>query len=79
MLLGETCSRTGIRAAALGVAAARQRAANWYIAVTFPALRNMLSLVYVFYALCMISSLLFVWRWGTETKDKLLKDTHREI
>jgi SP family sugar:H+ symporter-like MFS transporter len=77
VLLGEMFPNR-IRAAALGLAAAAQWAANWLITVTFPALRNMLGFAYGFYALCAVLSLLFVWRWVEETKDKHLEDMQRE-
>ncbi|AKN15987.1 sugar porter family MFS transporter [Mycobacterium haemophilum] len=77
VLLGEMFPNR-IRAAALGVAAAGQWAANWFITVTFPALRNVLGFAYGFYALCAILSLLFVWRCVAETKGKQLEDMHPE-
>ena len=57
-----------IRAAALGLAAAGQWAANWLITVTFPGLREHLGIAYGFYGLCAVLSGLFVWRWVMETK-----------
>jgi MFS transporter, SP family, sugar:H+ symporter len=77
VLLGEMFPNR-IRAAALGLAAAGQWAANWLITVTFPELRNVLGLAYGFYALCAILSFLFVWQWVEETKGKHLEDMHRE-
>ncbi|MBV9090321.1 MAG: sugar porter family MFS transporter [Mycobacteriaceae bacterium] len=77
VLLGEMFPNR-IRAAALGLAAAGQWAANWLITVTFPALRDVLGLAYGFYALCAVLSLLFVWRWVEETKGKHLEDMHSE-
>ncbi|MCW2651481.1 MAG: transporter, sugar porter family [Mycobacterium sp.] len=77
VLLGEMFPNR-IRAAALGVAAAGQWAANWLITVTFPALRELLGVAYGFYALCAVLSLLFVWRWVEETKGKTLEDMHQE-
>jgi SP family sugar:H+ symporter-like MFS transporter len=77
VLLGEMFPNR-IRAAALGLAAAGQWAANWLITVTFPALRDVLGVAYGFYALCAILSFLFVWRWVEETKGKSLEDMHQE-
>jgi sugar porter (SP) family MFS transporter len=77
VLLGEMFPNR-IRAAALGLAAAAQWAANWAITVTFPALRDILGFAYGFYALCAVLSFLFVWRWVEETKGKNLEDMHRE-
>jgi SP family sugar:H+ symporter-like MFS transporter len=77
VLLGEMFPNR-IRAAALGLAAAAQWAANWLITVTFPSLRDVLGIAYGFYALCAILSGLFVWRWVEETKGKHLEDMHRE-
>ncbi|MBV8348398.1 MAG: sugar porter family MFS transporter [Mycolicibacterium sp.] len=77
VLLGEMFPNR-IRAAALGVAAAGQWAANWLITVTFPALRDVLGFAYGFYALCAALSLLFVWQWVEETKGKHLEDMHSE-
>ncbi len=48
VLLGEMFPNR-IRAAALGLAAAGQWAANWLITVTFPGLRDHLGLAYGFY------------------------------
>ena len=77
VLLGEMFPNR-IRAAALGLAAAGQWAANWLITVSFPALRDVLGVAYGFYALCAILSFLFVWRWVEETKGKSLEDMHQE-
>jgi SP family sugar:H+ symporter-like MFS transporter len=77
VLLGEMFPNR-IRAAALGLAAAAQWAANWAITVTFPGLRNVLGVAYGFYAICAVLSLIFVWRWVEETKGKTLEDMHRE-
>jgi len=77
VLLGEMFPNR-IRAAALGLAAAGQWAANWLITVTFPALREVLGLAYGFYALCAVLSFIFVWKWVEETKGKHLEDMHRE-
>ncbi len=73
VLLGEMFPNR-IRAAALGLAAAGQWAANWLITVTFPGLRNMLGMAYGFYALCAILSFVFVWKWVRETKGVTLED-----
>lgn len=78
VLLGEMFPNR-IRAAALGIAAAGQWAANWLITVTFPGLREYLGLAYGFYGLCAILSGLFVWRWVMETKGVSLEDMHGEI
>jgi len=77
VLLGEMFPNR-IRAAALGLAAAGQWAANWLITVTFPGLRDHLGIAYGFYALCAVLSFLFVWQWVEETKGKHLEDMHRE-
>jgi sugar porter (SP) family MFS transporter len=78
VLLGEMFPNR-IRAAALGLAAAGQWAANWAITVTFPELRNNLGLAYGFYALCAVLSFLFVTRWVRETKGVSLEDMHAEV
>ena len=78
VLLGEMFPNR-IRAAALGLAAAGQWAANWLITVSFPGLREHLGLAYGFYGLCAILSGLFVWRWVMETKGVTLEDMHGEI
>jgi MFS transporter, SP family, sugar:H+ symporter len=78
VLLGEMFPNR-IRAAALGLAAAGQWAANWAITVSFPALREALGFAYGFYALCAVLSGLFVWRWVAETKGKHLEDMHDEL
>ena len=67
VLLGEMFPNR-IRAAALGLAAAGQWAANWLITVSFPELRNDLGVAYGFYALCALLSFVFVWIWVRETK-----------
>jgi len=77
VLLGEMFPNR-IRAAALGLAAAGQWAANWLITVTFPGLREHLGVAYGFYAICAVLSFLFVWRWVEETKGKHLEDMHRD-
>lgn len=78
VLLGEMFPNR-IRAAALGLAAAGQWAANWLITVTFPGLREHLGLAYGFYGLCAVLSGLFVWRWVMETKGVSLEDMHADI
>jgi sugar porter (SP) family MFS transporter len=78
VLLGEMFPNR-IRAAALGLAAAGQWAANWVITVTFPGLREHLGLAYGFYGVCAVLSGLFVWRWVMETKGVSLEDMHGEI
>ena len=78
VLLGEMFPNR-IRAAALGLAAAGQWAANWLITVTFPALRDVLGVAYGFYGFCAVLSFLFVWRWVEETKGKHLEDMHSEV
>jgi sugar porter (SP) family MFS transporter len=78
VLLGEMFPNR-IRAAALGLAAAGQWAANWLITVTFPGLREHLGLAYGFYGLCAILSGIFVWKWVMETKGVSLEDMHAEV
>ena len=78
VLLGEMFPNR-IRAAALGLAAAGQWAANWLITVSFPGLREHLGLAYGFYGLCAILSGVFVWKWVMETKGVSLEDMHAEI
>jgi MFS transporter, SP family, sugar:H+ symporter len=78
VLLGEMFPNR-IRAAALGLAAAGQWAANWAITVSFPELRNHLGLAYGFYAVCAVLSFLFVSRWVRETKGVSLEDMHGEL
>ncbi|MDT5017658.1 MAG: hypothetical protein QOD39_3818, partial [Mycobacterium sp.] len=78
VLLGEMFPNR-IRAAALGLAAAGQWAANWLITVTFPGLRDHLGLAYGFYGLCAVLSGLFVWKWVMETKGVSLEDMHGSI
>jgi sugar porter (SP) family MFS transporter len=73
VLLGEMFPNR-IRAAAAGLGAAGNWAANWFITVTFPGLRDHLGLAYGCYALCAVLSLLFVWRWVGETKGKQLEE-----
>ena len=78
VLLGEMFPNR-IRAAALGLAAAGQWAANWLITVTFPGLREHLGLAYGFYGLCAVLSGIFVWKWVMETKGVSLEDMHGSI
>ncbi|MGD9620830.1 MAG: sugar porter family MFS transporter [Mycolicibacterium sp.] len=78
VLLGEMFPNR-IRAAALGLAAAGQWAANWLITVTFPGLREHLGMAYGFYGICAVLSGLFVWRWVMETKGVSLEDMHGDI
>jgi MFS family permease len=78
VLLGEMFPNR-IRAAALGLAAAGQWAANWAITVSFPGLRDHLGLAYGFYGLCAILSFIFVWRWVQETKGVSLEDMHGQV
>ena len=77
VLLGEMFPNR-IRAAALGLAAAAQWAANWLITVTFPGLRDHLGVAYGFYATCAVLSFVFVSRWVEETKGKHLEDMQGE-
>ena len=78
VLLGEMFPNR-LRAAALGLAAAGQWAANWLITVSFPQLRHHLGLAFGFYALCAILSFLFVWTWVRETKGVALEDMQGEV
>jgi sugar porter (SP) family MFS transporter len=78
VLLGEMFPNR-IRAAALGLAAAGQWAANWAITVSFPELREHLGIAYGFYGLCAILSGIFVWRWVQETKGVSLEDMHGQV
>ncbi len=78
VLLGEMFPNR-IRAAALGLAAAGQWAANWLITVSFPKLSDHLGVAYGFYGLCAVLSFLFVWRWVRETKGVSLEDMHAEL
>ena len=79
VLLGEMFPNR-IRAAALGLAAAGQWAANWLITVTLPAAcASTLGLAYGFYALCAVLSVVFVWKWVMETKGVSLEDMHAEV
>ncbi|MGW0158862.1 sugar porter family MFS transporter [Mycobacterium sp. NPDC003323] len=78
VLLGEMFPNR-IRAAALGLAAAGQWAANWAITVSFPELRDHLGIAYGFYALCAVLSFVFVSKWVRETKGVSLEDMHAEL
>ncbi|MBI3227299.1 MAG: sugar porter family MFS transporter [Mycolicibacterium cosmeticum] len=78
VLLGEMFPNR-IRAAALGLAAAGQWAANWLITVSFPKLSDHLGVAYGFYGLCAVLSFLFVFRWVRETKGVSLEDMHAEV
>ncbi|MDT7754691.1 MAG: hypothetical protein QOH27_589, partial [Mycobacterium sp.] len=78
VLLGEMFPNR-IRAAALGLAAAGQWAANWAITVSFPGMRDHLGLAYAFYGLCAVLSGIFVWRWVQETKGVSLEDMHGQV
>ncbi len=74
VLLGEIFPNR-MRAAALSVAAGGQWVANWIITVTFPGLKDVsLALAYGLYALFALLSLLFVYKFITETKGKQLED-----
>jgi MFS transporter, SP family, sugar:H+ symporter len=78
VLLGEMFPNR-IRAAALGLAAAAQWAANFAITMSFPEFRNYLGAAYGFYAVCAVLSFIFVWRWVDETKGMHLEDMQREV
>ncbi|WP_193106859.1 sugar porter family MFS transporter [Brachybacterium sp. FME24] len=74
VLLGEMFPNR-IRASALAVAAAAQWAANWTVSASFPSLSNIgLSFAYGLYAAFALLSLLFVYLWVPETKDRELED-----
>lgn len=73
VLLGEMFPNR-IRAAALGLAVAAQWMANWAIAVTFPALRDVLGVAYACYTANALLSFVFVWRWVRETTGVPLED-----
>ena len=75
VLLGEMFPNR-IRAAALGLAAAGQWAANWLITVTFPGLREHLGPGLRLLRAVRRASGLFVWRWVMETKGVSLEDMH---
>lgn len=78
VLLGEMFPNR-IRAAALGLAAAGQWAANFLITWSFPQMRDMLGVAYGFYAVCAALSFVFVWLWVRETKGVSLEDMHAEL
>ncbi|KUH99941.1 sugar porter family MFS transporter [Mycobacterium sp. IS-3022] len=79
VLLGEMFPNR-IRGAALGLAAAAQWVANCAITASFPALGDFsLGIAYGFYAVCAALSLLFVWRFVSETKGKHLEDMGSEV
>ena len=78
VLLGEMFPNR-IRAAALGLAAAGQWAANWLITVTFPGLREHLGLAYGFYGICAVLSVSSSGAGSMETKGVSLEDMHGEI
>lgn len=74
VLLGEIFPNR-IRASALAVAAAAQWAANWLVSTTFPTLSNIgLTFAYGLYAAFALLSLVFVFLWVPETKDRELED-----
>lgn len=74
VLLGEIFPNR-IRASALAVAAAAQWAANWVVSATFPTLSNIgLTFAYGLYAAFALLSLIFVYLWVPETKDRELED-----
>jgi MFS transporter, SP family, sugar:H+ symporter len=78
VLLGEMFPNR-IRSAALGLASGVQWMTNFTVVMTFPALRQVLSLAYGFYALCAALSLLFVWKWVRETNGVSLEDMPDEV
>ena len=74
VLLGEIFPNR-IRASALAVAAAAQWAANWAVSASFPTLSNIgLTFAYGLYAAFALLSLIFVYLWVPETKDRELED-----
>ena len=74
VLLGEIFPNR-IRASALAVAAAAQWLANWVVSATFPTLSNIgLTFAYGLYAAFALLSLIFVYLWVPETKDRELED-----
>ncbi|WP_299303947.1 sugar porter family MFS transporter [uncultured Brachybacterium sp.] len=74
VLLGEIFPNK-IRASALAVAAAAQWGANWAVSASFPALSNIgLTFAYGIYAAFALLSLVFVFLWVPETKDRELED-----
>ncbi|GAB3209281.1 sugar porter family MFS transporter [Marinactinospora endophytica] len=73
VLLGEMFPLR-IRAAAMAVATATQWIANWLVTITFPALRDWnLTGTYLIYTAFAVLSLLFVWRFISETKGRTLE------
>jgi MFS transporter, SP family, sugar:H+ symporter len=74
VLLGEIFPNR-MRASALAVAAAAQWAANWAVSASFPTLSNIgLTFAYGLYAAFALLSLVFVYLWVPETKDRELED-----
>lgn len=74
VLLGEIFPNK-IRASALAVAAAAQWGANWAVSASFPTLSNIgLTFAYGIYATFALLSLVFVFLWVPETKDRELED-----
>ena len=74
VLLGEMFPLR-IRAAAMGVATATQWLANWAVTVSFPSMSDWnLSATYMVYAVFALLSLLFVWKFVSETKGKTLEE-----
>ncbi|MGO1226064.1 sugar porter family MFS transporter [Brachybacterium sp. AOP42-C2-15] len=74
VLLGEIFPNK-IRASALAVAAAAQWGANWAVSASFPTLSNIgLTFAYGIYAAFALLSLVFVFLWVPETKDRELED-----
>ena len=74
VLLGEIFPNR-LRASALAVAAAAQWAANWAVSASFPTLSDIgLSFAYGLYAAFALLSLVFVFLWVPETKDRELED-----
>ena len=75
VLLGEMFNNR-IRGAALAVAASAQWLANFAITMTFPIMLGSIGLAgaYGFYAFSALLSLLFVWRYVSETRGKTLEE-----
>lgn len=75
VLLGEIFSNR-IRGAALAIAASAQWLANFAITMTFPIMLGSIGLggAYGFYAFSALLSLLFVWRYVSETRGKTLEE-----
>ena len=74
VLLGEIFPNK-LRASALAVAAAAQWGANWAVSASFPTLSGIgLSFAYGLYAAFALLSLIFVFLWVPETKDRELED-----